>query len=237
MDPGVPDPGDEPIQVPQAAHGRPGGGWTAIRATWLARSAPGTGHPRRVQDGRGVALAQHGQHPAHLVQGVPAGGLDRAQRFPGPAGLAVDHVLAEARLHGDHGHAVRHHVVQFPGDAQPFLGHRLAGRLLLQAAGVGPPLPGHRPERPEHDQQQADRDQRVRGDAAQEGQGGLQGQGDGQGRGRHQAPVGHRHRVQHVGGGKGEDRGLRWHDGGHGRRQHQDCAEGRQRPDPPQRHR
>ncbi len=67
------------------------------------RRMPSTAHSRRAA--------------GRLVASVP--GLLR----PG-----VHHVAADRRLHRDDAHRVRHHVVQFPADAQPFLGHRPAGR-------------------------------------------------------------------------------------------------------------
>src|ERR1019366_295588 len=38
--------------------------------------------------------------------------------------LSITHPPAPAPLPGHHAHAVRHHVVQFPGDPQPLLGDR-----------------------------------------------------------------------------------------------------------------
>ena len=87
-----------------------------------------------------VRLAQGAEHPAHLVQRLPAGGLDGAEGVARVAGLGVDDVLAVARLDRDDAHAVGHHVVQFPGDAQALLGDRLAGRLVLQPERVPAPL-------------------------------------------------------------------------------------------------
>jgi hypothetical protein len=83
-----------------------------------------------------VRLAQGAEHPAHLVQRFPAGGLDGTEGVARVGGLGVDDVLAVARLNRDDAHAVRHDVVQFPGDAQALLRDRLAGRLVLQPERV-----------------------------------------------------------------------------------------------------
>ncbi len=101
-----------------------------------------------------VRLAEHAQHPLHLAQRLTAHRLDRAQRGPGLGGLAVEHVLAEAGLHGDHRHAVRHDVVQFPGDPEPFPGDRVGGRPVPQVRDVGPPLLHQVPDHPEDGEDQ-----------------------------------------------------------------------------------
>ena len=101
-----------------------------------------------------VRLAEHAQHPLHLAQRLAAHRLDRAQRGPGLGGLAVEHVLAEPGLHGDHRHAVRHDVVQFPGDPEPFPGDRVGGRPVPQVRDVGPPLLHQVPDHPEDGEHQ-----------------------------------------------------------------------------------
>jgi len=76
---------------------------------------------------------------AHIVAGelVPKlYAIDRAEGVARVGGLGVDDVLAVARLNRDDAHAVRHDVVQFPGDAQALLRDRLAGRLVLQPERV-----------------------------------------------------------------------------------------------------
>ena len=160
---------------------------------------------------RGVLLAQHAQHPAHLLERVPAGGLDRAEGVARVGGAAVDDVLAVAGLHGDDAHAVRHDVVQFPGDPQPLLGDGAARRLLLQHLRVQPPLPHRVAGHPADDQGERGGDQQARvaavaGDPVvgkhdehyhdeRQPQGGAAG-----------PPVAGRcHQVEHVGGGQEHD--------------------------------
>jgi len=49
-------------------------------------------------------------------------------------------VGAHSRLHGDHAHRVRDHVVELLGDAQAFLGERPSGLFLtfpFQGTGAG----------------------------------------------------------------------------------------------------
>ena len=124
-------------------------------ALWRSRW-PGAAAPRVSAGGRVcfVGLAQGAEHPAHLVQGLPAGRLDGPQSVTRVRGLGVDDVLAVACLDRDDAHAVRDHVVQLPRDAQPLLGDRLARRLILQPDGIPAPLPDGVTGRPGDDDAQ-----------------------------------------------------------------------------------
>ena len=85
--------------------------------------------------GRSVALGpEEVQQRPHLAQRTTAGLLDGRQRADRLAGLGRPHVAGHPRLHGDHAHRVRHHVVHLAGDLQPLLG--------ADAAGLGQPLTG-----------------------------------------------------------------------------------------------
>ncbi len=160
------------------------------------------GGQRRLAPSLRARLPQHAQQPLHLAQCLPADRLDRAQRGPCLTGLAVEDVLAVARLHGDHGHAVRDHVVQFPGDPQPLQGDRIAGRPLPDVRHVAAALLHRVADDPDDGQHQADRDRvagafpaevHLRALHAQQGQGGGQpGPRDG-------PPGGAGHHVQHEG--------------------------------------
>ena len=163
-------PGDQPVQVGQPGRGvqrrsRPAGGRRRARLGPGTGAGAGTQHraDRRSGTARSrvgvVGLPQRAQHPAHLVQRLAAGGLDGAERVPGVTRLGVDHVLAVARLDRDHAHAVRDHVVQFPGDAQSLLGDGLAGRLVLQPDRVPAALAHVVADDPDDDHAQRDRDQ------------------------------------------------------------------------------
>jgi hypothetical protein len=79
-----------------------------------------------------AVLTQDAEQPPHLTQRLAPGALDDPQRGARLLRLLVDHVPADPRLHGDHAHAVRHHVVQLAGDPQPLLGHRPPGQLALR---------------------------------------------------------------------------------------------------------
>ena len=152
--------------APAAAASRPPG---AAGRPASGRSSRAWGSGRGRHGGRGrrrrVLLAQHPQHPAHLLERVPAGGLDRAEGVARVGGAAVDDVLPVAGLHGDDAHAVRHDVVQFPGDPQPLFGHGAARRLFLQHLGVQPPLPHRVAGYPADDQGERGGDQQARGAA------------------------------------------------------------------------
>ena len=165
LDPGTASAPDEPVQARQPRRGGerrlPGlaaAGDRLTAARW--RLASSGIDPRRTR--RHVLLAEHAEHPAHLLKGVPACRLDRAERVLGAVGPHVDDVLAVAGLDGDHGHAVRHDVVQFARDPQPFLGDRAARRLLLQRHHVQPALPHRVPGHPGDDVGERDRDELAR---------------------------------------------------------------------------
>ena len=86
--------------------------------------------------------------------------------------VLAEYVQRRPGLHGDGGHAVRHRVVQFPGDPQPFLGD-LASRLSVAfLTGQAQPVRGLRGQRAaaadhlaQHDGQHEHRDagQELRG--------------------------------------------------------------------------
>ena len=200
----------QPVQV-----GQPGSGEKrhapahfavpALPARWPGRGAAAglRGHVLLVR------LAQGAQHPAHLVQGLPAGRLDGPEGVARAGRLGVDDVLAVACLDRDDAHAVRHHVVQFAGDAQAFLRDRLARRLVLQPDRVPAPLPHDVAGEPRDDHAQRDGDQpSVREDSASgqvhEHGVGHQG-GENGGEHAHRSPpafVGRRHQVEHIGNGQ-----------------------------------
>ena len=62
------------------------------------------------------------------------------QRLPGLLGLPVQQRSGDAGLHVDHRDVVRQHVMQFPGDAQPFVADPAARLLLPGLLGAFGPL-------------------------------------------------------------------------------------------------
>ena len=155
-DPGPRGPLHQPVQVAQARCGNERGG----RPDGISPEPDGRRRPDPGQSGGGfrgdlgVGLAEHAEHPLHLAQRLTAHRLDRAQRGPGLIRLAVEHVLAEAGLHADHGHAVGHHVVQFPGDPEPLRGDRIAGRPVPDVGHMGAALLDQVPDHPGDGQRQ-----------------------------------------------------------------------------------
>jgi hypothetical protein len=81
------------------------------------------GRLNRIDELVGVAAcrAQHVEDGAQLAQAVLARRADRLQGFGRLLGAVAEQGRGRAGLHGDRGHRVRHHVMQFPGDAHPLL--------------------------------------------------------------------------------------------------------------------
>ena len=91
---------------------------------------------RRCQVGEALVVAsEHGQHPAHLGEGVPAAGLDGAESLGRDVRLRAQPVEPDARLNGDEADGVRDDVVQLASDPQPLGVDRVLGQgeaLALQ---------------------------------------------------------------------------------------------------------
>jgi hypothetical protein len=102
---------------------------------------PGPGHEvvdvgeaRGGSEGRPVvAVAEHVEHRAQLLQLLLARLLDGGQRRPGLLGMLVEEMEGDVGLDVDEGDVVGEHVVELPGDAQP---------LLARSLGAGPPPRG-----------------------------------------------------------------------------------------------
>jgi hypothetical protein len=117
-------PGDQLVELRQARHGR-------LRPL----SAGG--------------LAQHADGRPQLLHRARAGLPDRRQRLAGLLRPAVQDVQRHPRPEVDHRDAVRHHVVQLPGDPQPLV-VGAAARLL---GGATAPGPRHHADPQRHQQQ------------------------------------------------------------------------------------
>jgi hypothetical protein len=109
-----------------------------------------------------VGIPQAFHHPPQAGQCLPAGGLDGGQGVARLVGTGVEDPAARACLDRDDADAVRHDVVQFAGDPQPF-GHRgLDGGLGADQLGPGVCLPDRVSDEPgndhDHDQGYGDRD-------------------------------------------------------------------------------
>ena len=98
---------------------------TPVLSTELTSDPRSSSDGRRGEVGRRPVVLgpQHAEQAAHLVERLPAGGVDRLEHRPGLVGALVDHVGRDARLHRHDAHRVGDDVVQLAGDAQPFLGH------------------------------------------------------------------------------------------------------------------
>ena len=91
---------------------------------------------------------------------------DDVQRLRGRGRIAAQQMPAGPGLDDDHRHAMRHHIVQLPGDLGALQPHRLCRVAITFRAQLGRPDPqilGHLAARPEHpaDQPPAHRDQQV----------------------------------------------------------------------------
>ena len=187
--------GHQALQVGQAGGGRELE--LPCRAGRLALVRPAAG-----RGGTGLAgavLAEHAEQPLHVAERLPGDVLDVAKGGTCLGRVAVEDVLAEAGLHRDHRHAVRHHVVQFPGDPEPFLGHRGRGHLLAHPSGVGAALLHAEADHPGDDQDQrhaGGRARAVAGHAQDEPLDDEQCQGGGERGDRHRPGAGGRHREE-----------------------------------------
>ena len=85
--------------------------------------------------------AQRVQHRLDVRQRFPARLLDRGQRGPDLLRPLVHQLQRHPRLHVDQRQAVRHHVVQVPGDAEPLLAGLPPARLVRRALLLDRPLP------------------------------------------------------------------------------------------------
>ena len=63
--------------------------------------------------------AQHAEQPAHLGEGLAAGGGDGGQRLPGPVRVGAERIRGAVGLHHHDADVVRDHVVQLAGDPGP----------------------------------------------------------------------------------------------------------------------
>ncbi len=133
--------GDQPLQVGQAGSGRE----RQLPGRLTAAAGPA-----------GAVLAEHAEQPLHVGERLPGDVLDGAERLPRLRGLMIEDVFAETGLHRDHGHAVRHDIVQLPGDPQPFPGHGGGGHLLAYPRGIGAALLRADADHPGDDQEQRD---------------------------------------------------------------------------------
>jgi hypothetical protein len=94
-----------------------------------------------MRSGSGLGAPQPGHHPPQSGQRLPAGGLDGGQGVARLGGTGVEDPAARAGLDRDDADAVRHDVMQFAGDPQPFCHRDLGGRLGPHQLGPGLRLP------------------------------------------------------------------------------------------------
>ena len=101
--------------------------------------------------GSGLGTPQPGHHPPQPGQRLPAGGLDGGQGVARLGGAGVEDPAARACLDRDDADAVRHDVVQFAGDPQPFRHRGLGGGLGAHQFGPGLCLPDRVSDEPGND--------------------------------------------------------------------------------------
>jgi hypothetical protein len=82
-------------------------------------------------DAFAVRVPQDPEQAAHLGQGAARSRGNGVEGGAGLVGTTLEHVGADAGLHGDHRHRVGDHVVQFLRNPQPFFGEHAASALAL----------------------------------------------------------------------------------------------------------
>ena len=110
--------------------------------TW---SRPGWGRSASGVCGGVLRLAWRREEAEQVLQlddGRPAAFLDGQQRRPGLVRRGAEYPPGGAGLHHHHADVVRHHVMQFAGDACPLIADRLPGGVLV--LGLEPEQPGLR---------------------------------------------------------------------------------------------
>ncbi len=111
---------------------------------------PGRAQPGGLVRDLVAELAQRGPHLGERrLAGLPDGDERAAQVGARAAGPIVrpEDVQRGPGLHRDRRHAVRHGVVQLPGDPQPLLGDPATGLRLAFLAGQAQPVRGFRGQR------------------------------------------------------------------------------------------
>ena len=73
-----------------------------------------------------VAVAEHADEQAHLVQGPAGGGLDDREGLAGLSGVGVDDHPRHAGAYGDDAHGMGHDVMKLPGDLGSLVGDCVA---------------------------------------------------------------------------------------------------------------
>src|SRR5262249_16212237 len=101
--------------VPRRAGGAPAAGGPA----GAGRGARAGGPARRGGGGGGWGWggwADGSEYPAQFGQGLPPGGLDRAEGLAGLVRSGVEHITRRGGLHDDHAECVGDDVVEFTAD-------------------------------------------------------------------------------------------------------------------------
>ena len=111
-------------------HGQPGGGHPADQRVELIQAR------LRAQCDLVVGRAEQAEQVPQLGHRRPAAGLHGEQRLLGFGGRTGQHSARRAGLHDHHAHVVRHHVVQFAGDAGPLGFDGAPGRGLVLLGGA-----------------------------------------------------------------------------------------------------
>ena len=112
------------------------------RDSWFS---PGAGSPVLYR----AVLAEHSHHPAHLGQGLPAGGLHRLQGLPLDLLVLAEPAAYSGGLHRHDAEAVTDHVVQLARDPVPLLRDRPDRPLLTAKASLLGVLGAQAQQRPE----------------------------------------------------------------------------------------